>query len=120
MERVRQFFAFIAPYCLAFLISIIFFRVFANLSVALRHDLGLSFGIWMQSFFNDLKPLTWLIPVLIVISYFFFWLSPFAFAKNYDDARLLVRSILENSPKYQDVRVLLDRTYAWDERQLKN
>lgn len=37
-----------------------------------------------------------------------------AFAKEYDDARLLLGAILVNFPEYDDVRSLLAKTYSWD------
>jgi YaiO family outer membrane protein len=37
-----------------------------------------------------------------------------AFNKQYEDARTMLRLILQKSPSYHDARVLLGRTYAWD------
>jgi YaiO family outer membrane protein len=37
-----------------------------------------------------------------------------AFNKQHEEARLLLRMILQRSPSYFDVRILLGRTYAWD------
>jgi YaiO family outer membrane protein len=39
-----------------------------------------------------------------------------AFNKQHEDARMILRLILQRSPSYHDVRVLLGRTYAWDEK----
>lgn len=39
-----------------------------------------------------------------------------AFAGKYDEARLICRKLLRNSPNFHDVRTLLGRTYAWEKR----
>jgi len=37
-----------------------------------------------------------------------------AFNKQHEEARSLLRVIMQRSPSYYDVRILLGRTYAWD------
>jgi YaiO family outer membrane protein len=37
-----------------------------------------------------------------------------AFNKQHEEARSILRLILQRSPSYYDVRILLGRTYAWD------
>jgi YaiO family outer membrane protein len=37
-----------------------------------------------------------------------------AFNKQHEEARTVLRLILQRSPSYYDVRILLGRTYAWD------
>jgi YaiO family outer membrane protein len=39
-----------------------------------------------------------------------------AFNKQHEEARILLRFILQRSPSYYDVRILLGRTYAWDSK----
>jgi YaiO family outer membrane protein len=39
-----------------------------------------------------------------------------AFNKQREEARILLRVILQRSPSYYDVRILLGRTYAWDSK----
>lgn len=39
-----------------------------------------------------------------------------ASAGKYDEARLICRKLLRNSPNFHDVRTLLGRTYAWEKR----
>lgn len=41
-----------------------------------------------------------------------------AYSGQYDQARELARAILAEAPDYLDVRILIARTYAWEERQL--
>ncbi len=36
-----------------------------------------------------------------------------AFAGNYDNARVLLKNVLNGSPNYSDVRILMARTYMW-------
>lgn len=37
-----------------------------------------------------------------------------AFAKNYDQSRIVLRYLLNKSPNYHDARILLGRTFAWN------